>query len=119
MVAVVIGSEGIQFQNNTGIVKNEVLADFSLEVDKASYETSDIISISGKMTSTSKGTIRLFIQNEKNDLIWEENLNLKNNGEFSTLLIAGGQGWDNTGEYFLNVEHNEYSNKISFDFVAK
>ncbi|NIQ15525.1 MAG: hypothetical protein GTO02_14345, partial [Candidatus Dadabacteria bacterium] len=48
-----------------------------------------------------------------------EELQLKNNGEFSTLLIAGGQGWENNGKYFLNVEHNDYSSSISFDFRAK
>ena len=113
------GYEGIQFQDNSGIINNESLADFSLETDRSSYETSDIISISGKMSSSSTGTLRLFIENENNELIWAENLNLKNNGEFSTLLIAGGEGWENNGKYFLNVEYNEFSSSISFDFNAK
>ncbi len=59
------------------------------------------------------------IENEKNELIWVEELQLKDNGEFSTLLIAGGQGWENNGKYFLNVEHNDYSSSISFDFRSK
>jgi hypothetical protein len=116
---VAIGYEGIQFQENFGNTKTESLADFSLETDRSSYESSDIISISGKMSSSSKGTLRLFIENENNELIWAENLNLKNNGEFSTLLIAGGQGWENDGKYFLNVEYNEFSSSISFNFNAR
>jgi len=114
-----IGFEGIQLQGNFGNIESESLPDFSLETDRSSYETSDIISISGKMSVLSKGTLRLFIENENNELIWAENLNLKNNGEFSTLLIAGGQGWENNGKYFLNVEYDEFSNSISFDFNAK
>ncbi len=113
-----IGYEGVQFQDTGNIIAN-TLPDYSLEIDKSSYETSDIISISGKMSSSSSGTLRLFIENESNELIWAENLNLKNNGEFSTLLIAGGQGWENTGKYFLNVEYNEFSSSVSFDFNAK
>lgn len=119
MGIVTVGFDGIQLYNNSNEIKSESQSDFSLETDKSSYSTSDIISISGKMSSSSKGTIRLFIENENNELLWEENLNLKNNGAFSTLLIAGGNGWEKNGEYFLNVEYNEFSNHISFDFIAK
>ena len=114
-----IGYEGIQFQDSSGIIKNDSMPDFSIKTDRSSYETSDIISISGKMSESSRGTARLSIENENSELVWAENLNLKNNGEFSTLLIAGGQGWENDGKYFLNVEYNEFSNKISFDFNAR
>jgi hypothetical protein len=116
---VAIGIEGVQFLGNSEIIKSDSLSDFSLKTDRTSYETSDIISISGKMSSSSQGTVKLSIENENTELVWAENLNLKNNGEFSTLLIAGGQGWDNSGKYFLNVEYNEFSNKISFDFIAR
>jgi hypothetical protein len=116
---VTVGIDGIQLQDNSNEMERSSLSNFSLETDKTSYETSDIISISGKMSSSSKGTVRLFIENENKELLWEENLNLKNDGSFSTLLIAGGQGWEKSGRYFLNVEYNEFSNIISFDFIAK
>ena len=116
---VAIGYDGIQFETNSGTINSDNLPDFSLETDRTSYETSDIISISGKMSTSSKGTVRLFIENEKMELIWAENLSLKNNGEFSTLLIAGGQGWENDGKYFLNVEFDDYSSSVSFDFNAR
>lgn len=118
MGVVTIGYDGIQIQDNSGNIIKEPLPNFSLETDRTSYETSDIISVSGKMSSSSKGTVRLFIENEKNELIWAENVNLKNNGEFSTLLIAGGQGWENNGKYFLNVEFDDFENSISFNFNA-
>lgn len=119
IVVVTTGFDGIQFPINSGNTQSNTLSDFSLEIDKTSYETSDIISISGKMSSSSTGNVKLSIENESSDLIWTENVNLKNSGEFSTLLIAGGAGWDNNGKYFLNVEHNEFSNSISFDYIAK
>jgi len=116
---VVIGNDGIQLSNNTGSFQSNTLSDFSLQTDNSKYETSDIISISGKISSSSTGTVRLFVENEKNKLVWAENVNLKNNGEFSTLLIAGGKGWENGGKYFLNIEHDDFTNKVSFDFIGK
>jgi len=116
---VVIGNDGIQLSNNTGSFQSNTLSDFSLQTDNSKYETSDIISISGKISSSSTGTVRLFVENEKNKLVWAENVNLKNNGEFSTLLIAGGKGWENGGEYFLNIEHDDFTKKVSFDFIGK
>ncbi len=116
---VVIGNDGIQLSNNSGSFQSNTLSDFSLQTDNSKYETSDIISISGKISSSSTGTVRLFVENEKNKLVWAENVNLKNNGEFSTLLIAGGKGWENGGKYFLNIEHDDFTNKVSFDFIGK
>jgi len=116
---VVIGNDGIQLSNNSGSFQSNTLSDFSLQTDNSKYETSDIISISGKISSSSTGTVRLFVENEKNKLVWAENVNLKNNGEFSTLLIAGGKGWENEGKYFLNIEHDDFTNKVSFDFIGK
>ena len=116
---IIIGNDGIQPSNNSEPIPSKTLPDFSLQIDNSKYDASDIISISGKTSSSSTGTVRLFIENEKNKLIWAENVNLKNNGEFSTLLIAGGIGWENSGKYFLNVEHDDFTKKISFDFIGK
>ena len=99
--------------------KSDTLQEFSLETDESSYETSDIISISGQISSSSSGTVRLSIENENSKVVWAENLNIKNDGNFSTLLIAGGTGWENSGKYTLNAEHEELTNQISFDFIAK
>jgi len=99
--------------------KNDTLQEFSLETDESSYETADIISISGQIFSSSSGTVRLSIENENSKVVWAENLNIKNDGNFSTLLIAGGTGWENSGKYTLNAEHEELTNQISFDFIAK
>ena len=113
-----IGYDGTQIPYDSD-TKSDTLQEFSLETDESSYETSDIISISGQISSSSSGTVRLSIENENSKLIWAENLNIKNDGNFSTLLIAGGTGWENSGKYTLNADHEELSNQISFDFIAK
>jgi len=113
-----IADDGTQIPYDSD-TKSDTLQEFSLETDESSYETSDIISISGQILSSSSGTVRLSIENENSKLIWAENLNIKNDGNFSTLLIAGGTGWENSGKYTLNAEHQELTNQISFDFIAK
>jgi hypothetical protein len=117
IAAVVIGYDGAQVTNNSDIKKSVTLSGFSLEVDESSYEAKDIISISGQV-SDSSGTVRLSIQNENGKLIWEENLEIKKNGDFSTLVIAGGAGWENSGMYVLRGEHADLTNEILFDFIS-
>jgi hypothetical protein len=113
-----IGYDGTQIPYDSD-TKNDTLQEFSLETDESSYETADIISISGQIFSSSSGTVRLSIENENSNVVWAENLNIKNDGNFSTLLIAGGTGWENSGKYVLNAEHEELTNQILFDFIAK
>jgi hypothetical protein len=121
ILIVTVGIEfdvGNQVTEDSNMKKSETLPEFSLEIDESSYETADIISISGKVPSSS-GTITLSIQNENGKTVWEENLSVKMNGEFSTLLIGGGSGWENSGKYLLRGVHNEITNEISFEFIAK
>jgi len=115
-VGIVYDGTKIPYDSDT---KSDTLQEFSLETDESSYKTADIISISGQISSSSSGTVRLSIENENSKLVWAENLNIKNDGNFSTLLIAGGTGWENSGKYTLNAEHEELTNQISFDFIAK
>jgi hypothetical protein len=119
IVVVAIMNNEIQVtEDDSEIIKSATLPGFSIEIDESSYEIADIISISGKVSSSS-GTIRLSIQNENDEVVWEENVNIKKNGEFSTLLISGGFGWENSGKYVLSGEFNELSNEISFEYIAK
>jgi len=121
ILIVTVGIEydvGNQVIEDSDIKKSATLPEFSLEIDESSYETADIISISGKASSSS-GMVRLSIQNENRKTVWEENVSIKKNGEFSTLLIGGGSGWENSGKYLLRGEHNEMTNEISFEYISK
>ena len=89
-----------------------------LETDESSYNVADIISISGETNPIIKSEIRLTILNPTGKLIWAENVQVKNNGKFSTLVIAGGQGWENSGKYTLSVTGDSLTNKIMFDFKS-
>jgi len=89
-----------------------------INVDGSSYETADIISVSGSIKSADGKSVELSIENTSGDKIWREYVDIKNNGQFSTLIIAAGFGWDDSGTYVLKAQHNELENKIKFSFSA-
>ena len=87
-------------------------------VDESSYKTADIISVSGSIKSVNGKSVEISIENTSGDKIWREYIDIKNNGQFSTLIIAGGFGWDDSGTYVLKAQHSELENKIKFNFSA-
>ena len=90
----------------------------TINVDESSYKRADIISVSGSIKSADGESVVLSIENTSGDKIWREYIDIKNNGQFSTLIIAGGFGWDDSGTYVLKAQHNELENKIKFSFSA-
>ena len=62
--------------------------------------------------------LTLSIENANGVKIWKETINPKNDGQFSTLIIAGGGGWENNGVYTLKAKQDDLSSKIEFKIVA-
>jgi len=60
-----------------------------VNIDQTTYQRADIISISGDTNSYTK-SVELSIENTNGVKIWKEIINPKNDGQFSTLIIAGG-----------------------------
>ena len=89
-----------------------------INVDESSYKKADIISVSGSIESADGKTVELSIENTSGVKIWRESIDIKNNGQFSTLVIAAGFGWDDSGTYVLKAQHNELENKVKFSFSA-
>lgn len=101
--------------NQDSITIDQPSASQNLEVDQESYLRGDIISISGK---AQRGTVQLAIRNPSNHQIWTETISTKQNGEFSTLVIAGGDGWEQSGKYTLLATHGGVTDQITFSFNA-
>jgi hypothetical protein len=112
---------GFSATNQTDII-DSTLSSISepllVNVDQTTYQRADIISISGNSKSASTQLVELSIENTNGVKIWNENINLKNDGEFSTLVIAGGGGWENDGTYTLKAEQGDLANKIEFKFFS-
>jgi len=88
-----------------------------VDIDQTTYQRADIISISGDTNSYTK-SVELSIENTNGVKIWKETINPKNDGQFSTLIIAGGGGWENNGVYTLKAVQDDLASEIEFRIVA-
>ena len=110
-IIVIVGFTAI---NQTSTTITEPLL---VNVDQATYQRADIISISGNSKSVSTQSVELSIENANCKKIWNENINPKKDGQFSTLVIAGGNGWENDGVYILKATHSDLASEIEFKFL--
>ena len=118
-VIAVIGISSSNINNveeQTTLVESVSASALSIQMDDSSYQIAEIISISGNIKNTTDGGVEISIINSNGYKIWNEFVNIKNNGKFSTLSIAGGNGWENNGEYILKAQYNDLENKIEFTF---
>jgi len=88
-----------------------------VNIDQTTYQRADIISISGDTNSYTK-SVELSIENANGVKIWKETINPKNDGQFSTLIIAGGGGWENNGVYTLKAVQDDLASEIEFRIVV-
>jgi len=88
-----------------------------VNIDQTTYQRADIISISGDTNSYTK-SVELSIENTNGVKIWKETINPKNDGQFSTLIIAGGGGWENNGVYTLKAVQDNLASEIEFKIIA-
>jgi hypothetical protein len=88
-----------------------------VDIDQTTYQRADIISISGDTNSYTK-SVELSIENTNGVKIWKETINPKNDGQFSTLIIAGGGGWENNGVYTLKAVQDDLASEIEFKIIA-
>lgn len=113
IVAVVLGTDGIDVGPG-GFIPTP--SSGLLDLDQSSYNEGDIISVSGKSKTSLGNTISLSIENANGELIWTEDIRIKDSGEYSTLVIAGGPGWENSGTYTLKMKHGSEETQITFSF---
>jgi len=114
---IVIAGFAVTNQTDTvDLIPSTTTDPISVNVDQSTYQNADIISISG-VSSSNAEPVELSIVNTNGIKIWNEIINPMH-GEFSTLVIAGGGGWENEGVYTLKVKQDDSANKIEFKFVA-
>ena len=118
-IIIIIGFPTINLPDTIGsTITTTITEPLLVNVDQATYQRADIISISGNSKSASTQSVELSIENNNGVKIWNENINLKNDGEFSTLVIAGGGGWENDGVYILKATHSDLASEIKFKFFT-
>ena len=118
IIAVAVSFSGISnvSSNNVEIPPtNSGPLTLSVQTDLTSYNNKDLISISG--TSNTSGSINLSIENKNNQVVWSEQIQIKTDGSYSTLAIAGGQGWENSGAYTIKVDNDAEIKSNTFSFT--
>jgi hypothetical protein len=89
---------------------------FSIQTDFLSYEEGDIISISGNSNISLGNQVYLTIENSNDDLVWSEQVNVKSDGQFTTLTFAGGSGWEKSGTFTIKAESDSEQITNTFSF---
>jgi len=108
------GISPIEFDSSQ--ITGDSSSTLSIQTDLSTYQKGDIISISG--TSTTSGKLNLSIENQEGQLVWSEQVSVKSDGRFSTLAIAGGSGWDQSGTFTIKVENHLETKSKTFSFMA-
>jgi hypothetical protein len=116
-IALIIILAAIAFVGNNENSFNpitETKIGLSVNSDLSSYSKNDLISING--ISDNNFMVNLSIKNQNNVLVWAEQISVKSNGQYSTLAIAGGSGWEKSGTYILQVDDGNERKSITFSF---
>ena len=92
----------------------EIKIQLSIQTDLSSYAYKDLISING--ISENSNVVNLSIKNQDDKLVWAEQVSVKNSGIYSTLAIAGGVGWENSGTYTLEADNGSEIKSTNFSF---
>ena len=83
-------------------------------IDDDFYAKSDIISIWGSTIDAPQNLVFISIVDPDGNTVWTEKISVDEEGNFSTLVIAGTHGWIKSGNYELSLESDESNNVVSF-----
>jgi hypothetical protein len=114
--AAVVSFTGTDMSQSIGTPPISNSITLSIQTDLSSYNKKDLISISG--ISNTSGIVNLSIENQSNELVWAEQVSIKNNGRYSTLIIAGGPGWETSGTYTIKVDDGVDTKSNTFSFTV-
>jgi len=116
VAVVIIIAAAFLLSNNIDSSPPNVVSEIelSIQTDLSSYTKSDLISING--VSKNSKIVNLSIFNPNNELVWAEQVSVKSDGRYSTLAIADGEGWTNSGNYDLKVNNGLETKSKFFTF---
>ena len=116
IIVAAVSLGGISDNSITKITPNQASGSFSIQTDLLSYSKGDIISINGNSNLSLGNQITLSIENPDNELVWSEQVNVKSDGQFTTLTFAGGSGWEESGTFTIKAESDSEQTTNTFSF---
>jgi len=118
IIIAAVSLSGIPTSTTTELTPSETIPSetiLSVQMDLSSYNKGDIISISGKTDPSLGPTVNLSIKNEQDQEVWLESVKIKPDGRYSTLTIAGGDGWQ-SGTFTITASHGSELVSHNFSF---
>ena len=103
---------------STSTIGQSLAENYDINLDTTFYEKSDIISIWGNAEPNSQSTVFVSIKDDGGNIVWTERLSLDEDGQFSTLVIAGISGWASSGNYQVILESGQVIKTKSFFYDA-
>ena len=103
---------------STSTIGQSLAENYDINLDTTFYEKSDIISIWGNAEPNSQSTEFVSIKDDGGNIVWTERLSLDEDGQFSTLVIAGISGWASSGNYQVILESGQVIKTKSFFYDA-
>ena len=86
----------------------------SINIDNSFYKKSDIISVWGLAPGVSQNLVFITIKDPSGEIVWTEKILVDEEGNFSTLVIAGMNGWLTSGTYEILLESGEVIDIATF-----
>ena len=86
----------------------------SINIDNSFYKKSDIISVWGLAPDVSQNLVFITIKDPSGEIVWTEKILVDEEGNFSTLVIAGMNGWLTSGTYEILLESGEVIDIATF-----
>ena len=86
----------------------------NINIDNNFYKQSDIISIWGTVSDIPQNLVFITIKNSNEDIMWTEKILVDEEGNFSTLVIAGMNGWLESGTYEILLESGKVVDSVTF-----
>ena len=90
----------------------------NINIDNTSYKKSDIISIWGSVLDAPQNLVFVTIKNFDGDTVWTEKILVDERGNFSTLVIAGINGWSKSGTYEILLESGSMNESTTFFYES-
>ena len=106
---------------NVSIISDAIV---TISIDSASYETGDMINVSGSISDYDGSDpyknfdVTIILSDPKNNIISISQNPLNNDGDYSAFIIAEGPLWKFDGDYTISVSHGSDRNaSTTFIFV--
>lgn len=87
-----------------------------VEIDQDTYQTGDFMLVTGMSDYDMGGAARVNILDGNSNNVWSEDVTLRPDGSYSTIILVGQDGWI-AGEHTIQVEHGvaEYVADFTYD----